>query len=134
MTDGGRMPIASNADVVAVRQQVRAGAIEAGMSLIDQTKVVTAASELARNVLVHAGGGRVTVEVVDDGRRRGLRLAFSDEGPGIADVEQALVDGYTTGPGLGLGLGGSRRLVDQFDLTSTPGEGTTIVVTKWARG
>lgn len=133
MTGAGRLAIAGNADLVMVRQQVRAVAIEAGLSLIDQTKVVTAASELARNALVHAGGGTVTIEVVEDGRRRGLRLAFSDDGPGIPDTEQALTDGFTTGGGLGLGLGGSRRLVDEFDLTSAPGKGTMVVVTKWIR-
>lgn len=129
----GRLPIAGNADVVAVRQRVRAIAIEVGLSLIDQTKVVTAASELARNALVHAGGGRADIEIVHNGPRRGLRLRFSDDGPGIADVEQALSDGYTTGGGLGLGLGGARRLVDEFDLVSAPGTGTTVTVTKWAR-
>ncbi|MFI7453320.1 anti-sigma regulatory factor [Nonomuraea sp. NPDC049714] len=133
MISGGPLPIGSNADIVAVRQQVRTAAVESGFSLIDQTKVVTAASELARNALVYAGGGQVSIEIVEAGRRRGLRLEFRDEGPGIPDVDQALTDGWTTGTGLGLGLSGSRRLVDEFDLTSVPGEGTTVTVTKWAR-
>lgn len=127
------LPIATNGDVVLVRQQVRTLAAEIGLSLVDQTKVVTAASELARNVLVHAGGGRVRMEVLSDGRRTGLRLTFSDEGPGIADVGQALTEGWSTAGGLGLGLSGSRRLVDEFDLVSAPGEGTRVTVTKWAR-
>ncbi|MGW0480961.1 anti-sigma regulatory factor [Nonomuraea sp. NPDC003214] len=134
MTGGGHeLPITSNADVVAVRQRVRTLAVDVGLSLVDQTKIVTAASELARNALVYAGGGRASVEIVDNGLRRGLRLSFVDEGPGIPDVEQALTDGWTTGSGLGLGLGGSRRLVDEFELTSAPGKGTTVTVTKWAR-
>ncbi|WP_327104643.1 anti-sigma regulatory factor [Nonomuraea glycinis] len=133
MTGDGPLPIVSNADIVAVRQQVRTAAVESGFSLIDQTKVVTAASELARNALVYAGGGQVRIEVVENARRRGLRLEFRDEGPGIPDVEQALTDGWTTGSGLGLGLSGSRRLVDEFDLDSVPGKGTTVTVTKWAR-
>jgi serine/threonine-protein kinase RsbT len=133
MISGGPLPIGSNADIVAVRQQVRTAAVESGFSLIDQTKVVTAASELARNALVYAGGGQVSIEIVEAGRRRGLRLEFRDDGPGIPDVDQALTDGWTTGTGLGLGLSGSRRLVDEFDLTSVPGEGTTVTVTKWAR-
>jgi serine/threonine-protein kinase RsbT len=133
MTGSARLSIAGNADLVMVRQQVRGVAVEAGLSLIDQTKVVTAASELARNALVHAGGGAVTIEVVEDGRRRGLRLVFADEGPGIPGLEQALTDGFTTGGGLGLGLGGSRRLVDEFDVTTETGKGTTVTVTKWAR-
>jgi len=133
MTGDGLLPIASNADIVAVRQRVRTVAVEAGFSLIDQTKVVTAASELARNALVYAGGGQVSIEIVERGHRRGLKLAFSDQGPGIPDVDQALTDGWTTGGGLGLGLSGSRRLVDDFDLVSAPGEGTTVTVTKWTR-
>lgn len=133
MISGGPLPIASNADIVAVRQQVRTAAVESGFSLIDQTKVVTAASELARNALVYAGGGQVRIEIVETAQRRGLRLEFRDEGPGIPDVEQALTDGWTTGSGLGLGLSGSRRLVDDFELISVPGKGTTVTVTKWAR-
>ncbi|WP_049561500.1 anti-sigma regulatory factor [Nonomuraea sp. SBT364] len=131
--DGHLLPIASNADVVAVRRQVRALAVDVGLSLVDQTKVVTAASELARNALVYAGGGRASIEIVENGVRKGLRLSFIDEGPGIPDLALALTDGWTTGSGLGLGLGGSRRLVDEFDLISAPGKGTTVTVTKWAR-
>lgn len=133
MTGGWELPIASNSDVVMVRQRVRSVAVEVGLSLIDQTKVVTAASELARNALVYGGGGLARVEIVENGARRGLELTFSDEGPGIPDIEQALTDGWTTGTGLGLGLSGSRRLVDEFDLVSAPGKGTTVTVTKWAR-
>ncbi|MFI7415929.1 anti-sigma regulatory factor [Nonomuraea sp. NPDC049684] len=125
--------IAGSADVVVVRQIVRTLAIEAGLSLVDQTKIVTAASELARNALVYAGGGDVRIDLVENGRKRGLKLVFSDEGPGIPDLDKALTDGFTTGGGMGLGLGGSRRLVDEFDLISAPGKGTTVTVTKWAR-
>ncbi|MEV5744273.1 anti-sigma regulatory factor [Microbispora rosea] len=127
------LPIATNGDVVVVRQQTRNLAAEIGLSLVDQTKIVTAASELARNALVHAGGGRVLIEVLEGGRRPGLRLVFTDEGPGIPDIEQALTEGWSTAGGLGLGLSGSRRLVDEFDLVSAPGEGTRVTVTKWAR-
>ncbi|GIH50515.1 anti-sigma regulatory factor [Microbispora rosea] len=127
------LPIATNGDVVVVRQQTRSLAAEIGLSLVDQTKIVTAASELARNALVHAGGGRVLIEVLEGGRRPGLRLVFTDEGPGIPDIEQALTEGWSTAGGLGLGLSGSRRLVDEFDLVSAPGEGTRVTVTKWAR-
>ncbi|MEU8142115.1 anti-sigma regulatory factor [Nonomuraea sp. NPDC048901] len=133
MTSGWELPIANNSDVVLVRQRVRSVAVEVGLSLIDQTKVVTAASELARNALVYGGGGLARIEIVENGARRGLKLTFSDEGPGIPDIEQALTDGWTTGTGLGLGLSGSRRLVDEFDLVSAPGKGTTATVTKWAR-
>ncbi|MDP9861337.1 MULTISPECIES: anti-sigma regulatory factor [Streptosporangium] len=133
MTTSDELPIKSNSDVVLVRQHVRTAAVNVGLSLVDQTKVVTAASELARNALVYAGGGQVRIEIVHNGIRRGLRLAFSDDGPGIPDIEQALTDGWTTGGGLGLGLSGSRRLVDEFDLRSAPGEGTLVTVTKWAR-
>ncbi|MGW5261570.1 anti-sigma regulatory factor [Microbispora sp. NPDC004025] len=133
MSGPRELPIATNGDVVLVRQQVRSLAAEIGLSLVDQTKIVTAASELARNALVHAGGGRVLIEVLEGGRRSGLRLVFSDEGPGIPDVDQALTEGWSTAGGLGLGLSGSRRLVDEFDLVSAPGEGTRVTVTKWAR-
>ncbi|ACZ85249.1 MULTISPECIES: anti-sigma regulatory factor [Streptosporangium] len=133
MTTSDELPIKSNSDVVLVRQHVRTAAVNVGLSLVDQTKVVTAASELARNALVYAGGGQVRIEIVNNGIRKGLRLAFSDTGPGIPDIPQALTDGWTTGGGLGLGLSGSRRLVDEFDLQSAPGEGTLITVTKWAR-
>ena len=125
------MPVRSENDVVQVRQAVRRWAAELGFSLVDQTKVVTAASELARNVLVHGGGGSVRLESLLEGARRGLRLTFEDHGPGIPDVELALRDGYTTGGGLGLGLGGSKRLVNEFEITSRVGEGTRVIVTKW---
>ncbi|MEU9830031.1 anti-sigma regulatory factor [Streptosporangium sp. NPDC048047] len=133
MTTPAELPIHGNSDIVLIRQRVRTAAVEVGLSLVDQTKVVTAASELARNALVYAGGGQVRIEVVHNGLRQGLRLAFSDEGPGIPDLDQALTDGWTTGGGLGLGLSGSRRLMDEFELKSAPGEGTLVTVTKWAR-
>lgn len=130
----GGFPIASNEDVVRVRQLVRTAAAEAGLSLVDQTKILTAASELARNTLVHGGGGTMRVDRAFDSRgRTGLRLAFTDTGPGIADPEQAMVEGWSAGSGLGLGLSGARRLVDEFDLRSKPGEGTTVTVVKWIR-
>jgi serine/threonine-protein kinase RsbT len=125
--------ISSDADVVRVRQSVRNLAISAKLSLVDQTKLVTAASELARNTLVYGGGGEVTVEVVSAGARRGVRAAFSDDGPGIPDVQLALTDGWTSGTGLGLGLSGARRLVDEFELSSDPGSGTVVRVVKWTR-
>jgi serine/threonine-protein kinase RsbT len=118
-------------DVVRVRQEVRARAIEAGLSLVDQTKIVTAASELARNTLDYGGGGTVLIEGLDVEGRRGVRLTFEDQGPGIADIEKALSDGYTTGGGLGLGLGGSKRLANEFSITSNPGEGTRVVIVRW---
>ena len=124
-------PISGQQDVVAVRQVVREWAVSMGFSLVDQTKVITAASELARNVLVYGGGGTLSLEALNDGSRRGLRLAFEDQGPGIADVEAALRDGYTTGGGLGLGLGGARRLSNDFEIHSRPGEGTRVVITRW---
>jgi serine/threonine-protein kinase RsbT len=128
------LAIRAGDDVVRVRQQVRAAAAEAGMSLIDQTKVVTAASELARNTLVHGGGGAARIEKVTSAAgRAGVRVAFEDSGPGIGDVDLALTDGWTTGGGLGLGLSGARRLVDDFSLTTEAGAGTTVVMTKWAR-
>ena len=128
----GEVPIASSDDVVRVRQLVRTAASEAGLSLVDQTKIVTAASELARNTLVHGGGGSVRVERTVDGRgRTGLRIVFTDEGPGIPDVEQAMTAGWTTGDGLGLGLSGARRLTDEFELESGPGKGTRVAVVKW---
>lgn len=125
--------IESDADVVRVRQSVRTLAVAAKLTLIDQTKLVTAVSELARNTLVHGGGGDATVEVVSSGARHGVRVAFTDNGPGITDVSQALTDGWSSGSGLGLGLSGARRLVDDFELSSEPGAGTTVSVVKWAR-
>jgi serine/threonine-protein kinase RsbT len=128
------LPIRTGNDVVRVRQQVRAVAAESGLSLVDQTKLVTAASELARNALVHGGGGMARVDVVTSGAGKpGVRIGFTDDGPGIADVDQALTDGWTSGGGLGLGLSGARRLVDEFELTSKPGRGTSVVVVKWSR-
>jgi serine/threonine-protein kinase RsbT len=127
-------PIQSGDDVVRVRQHVRVAAARNGLALVDQTKLVTAASELARNTLVHGGGGGARVEVVKSATgRTGIKLHFTDEGPGIADIDLALRDGWSSGTGLGLGLSGSRRLVDEFELSSKPGEGTTVVVVKWSR-
>jgi serine/threonine-protein kinase RsbT len=128
---GESRPLRSEDDVVISRQAVRGWSVEMGFSLIDQTKLVTAASELARNTVVYGGGGTLHMEQVEDGARRGLRLVFEDQGPGIADVERALQDGYTSGVGLGLGLGGARRLVNDFAIDSRPGEGTRIAVVKW---
>jgi serine/threonine-protein kinase RsbT len=125
--------IQSGDDVVRVRQHVRIAAADNGLSLVDQTKLVTAASELARNTLVHGGGGVARVEVVKANGRTGVKLCFTDEGPGIADLDLALTDGWSTGSGLGLGLSGARRLVDDFELTSEPGAGTSVVVVKWSR-
>ena len=125
------LPIRSGEDVVRIRQAVRTAAVRLGFSLVDQTKLVTAASELARNPIDYGHGGDCDVEVVHSGERVGLRLAFRDAGPGIPDIAQALRDGYTTGTGLGMGLGGARRLVDEFTIDSTVGVGTTIVVTRW---
>ncbi|WIM96712.1 anti-sigma regulatory factor [Actinoplanes oblitus] len=128
-----RIPVATDQDVVRVRQLVRTVAVEAKLSLVDQTKLVTAASELARNTLVYGGGGTVEVSRVRNEIRAGIRIVFADQGPGIADLELALTDGYTTGGGLGLGLSGARRLVDEFAIETAPGAGTTITVTKWCR-
>ena len=125
------LPLRSADDVVRVRQAVRTAAVGLGFSLVDQTKLVTAASELARNTLDYGHGGDCELEAVRTGDRVGLRLVFRDDGPGIADIEQALRDGYTTGNGLGMGLGGARRLVDDFTIESTPGAGTTVEVTRW---
>ena len=131
VTTSETYPIRSGDDVVRVRQQVRARAIEIGLSLVDQTKIVTAASELARNTLDYGGGGDVLMEVVQEGSRRGLRLSFEDQGPGIADLEKALSDHYTTGGGLGLGLGGAKRLSNEFHITSMPGAGTRVIIARW---
>ena len=118
-------------DVVRVRQEVRARAVEVGLSLVDQTKIITAASELARNTLDYGGGGSVLAELVEVAGRRGLRLTFEDKGPGIADIEAALKDGYTSGKGMGLGLGGAKRLSNEFSIHSKPGEGTKVVIARW---
>lgn len=127
-----KLAIETEEDVVLVRQVVRSQSVQLRFTLVDQTKVVTAASELARNTLVHGGGGTMEIEVVEQAGRRGLRLTFEDHGPGIPDVEAALRDGFTTGNGLGLGLGGAKRLVDDFDVQSVPGHGTVVRVVRWA--
>jgi serine/threonine-protein kinase RsbT len=125
------LPLRSDEDVVRARQLTRQWAIEHGFGLVDQTKIVTAASELARNTVIHGKGGSMRLEALNDGPRRGLRLTFEDRGPGIRDVELALKDGYTTGTGLGLGLGGARRLMSEFQISSAPGQGTTITAVRW---
>lgn len=122
------MPIRSGEDVVRIRQETRRFAIEAGMGLVDQTKLVTAASELARNTLTHGGGGEATIAFAGVPPRCGVRILFQDHGPGIADIEQAMRDGYTTGKGMGLGLGGSRRLCKEFSIESKPGSGTRVTI------
>ena len=123
--------IRTSEDVVVVRQAVRKRAVELGFGLTDQTKIVTASSELARNTLDHGGGGAAMVEVVENGTRRGLRLVFEDQGPGIPDVDQALRDGFTTGTGMGLGLGGAKRLSHEFGIESAPGRGTRVSILRW---
>jgi serine/threonine-protein kinase RsbT len=129
-----RLPIEADADVVKVRQATRTLATKAALSIVEQTKIVTAASELARNTLVHGGGGVARLElVVQANQRAGVRAVFIDKGPGIPDVHLALTEGYTTGTGLGLGLSGSRRLVDQFDLRTEVGAGTEVTIVKWGR-
>ena len=125
------LPVRTPNDIVVVRQHVRALAIELGFSLVDQTKMVTAASELARNTLTHGGGGTARIEAVAASSRRGLKMTFEDRGKGIADIELALRDGYSTGNGLGLGLSGTRRLMNEFELQSKPGEGTRVSATRW---
>ena len=126
-----RLPIRNSDDVVRVRQQVRVRALEIGLSLVDQTKIVTAASELARNTLDYGGGGEASIETLQGGARRGLRLVFEDQGPGIPDITRALTDGFTTGGGLGLGLSGAKRLSNEFDIHSVVGEGTRVTITRW---
>jgi serine/threonine-protein kinase RsbT len=123
--------VQSAEDVVPIRQAVRQRAVELGFNLVDQTKIVTAASELARNTVQYGGGGRVTIDAVENFGRRGIRLTFEDNGPGIPDVELAMKDGYTTGGGLGLGLSGARRLSNDFSIESTPGKGTRVTITRW---
>jgi serine/threonine-protein kinase RsbT len=125
------LDVHSDEDVVRVRQVTRRWAVALTFSLVDQTKIVTAASELARNTLIHGGGGATRIEELLEGSRRGLRLTFEDKGPGIADVAQALRDGHSTGSGLGLGLGGARRLSSEFDIVSAPGQGTRVSITRW---
>ncbi len=125
------LPIQTPSDIVVARQAVRSAAAGMGFSLVDQTKIVTAASELARNTLDYGGGGVVRVVQLEESPRKGLRLIFEDHGPGIPDIQLALKDGYTTGGGLGLGLGGARRLVNDFEIHSAPGQGTCITITRW---
>jgi serine/threonine-protein kinase RsbT len=125
------LQIDSGEHLVTVRQAVRAKTEELRFSLVDQTRIITAASELARNTLQHGGGGSVVIEIVENATRRGLRLTFKDQGPGIPDLELAMKDGYTTGGGLGLGLSGSKRLVNEFTIVSKVGEGTEVSITKW---
>jgi serine/threonine-protein kinase RsbT len=139
MTRGARLvvekdetiAVRSSDDVVRVRQAVRARAIEAGFGIVDQTKLVTAASEIARNTVVYGGGGTLVIEIVREGARRGVQLTFSDSGPGITDLKAAMTDGYTTGGGLGLGLSGAKRLSNEFSIESTPGQGTTVTLARW---
>ncbi len=123
--------IRTSEDIVRIRQAVRRWAIHQGFTLVDQTKIVTAASELARNTIEYGGGGEVRLQALQEGFRCGLRLTFIDQGPGIPDIELALQDGYTTGNGLGLGLGGARRLVNEFEIASRPGEGTRVMIARW---
>jgi serine/threonine-protein kinase RsbT len=125
------VPVQTSNDIVAVRQVVRQWAIEQGLGLVDQTKIVTAASELARNTVTYGNGGTVRLQALQEGMRKGVRLTFEDHGPGIANLELALTDGFTTGNGMGLGLSGSRRLVNDFDIWSKVGEGTRVTVTRW---
>ena len=139
MTKGGRlvvekgetMAVRTSDDVVRVRQAVRARAIEAGFGIVDQTKLVTAASEIARNTVDYGGVGTLRIEIVREGARRGVQLTFSDTGPGITDLKAAMTDGYTTGGGLGLGLSGAKRLSNEFSIESTPGIGTTVTLARW---
>jgi len=125
------LTVRSEQEIVAVRQAVRKAMADLRLSLVDQTKMVTAASELARNMLIYGGGGEATLETLTNGNRQGLCVHFVDRGPGIPDIELALRDGYTTGNGMGLGLGGARRLVNEFDIESKPGEGTRVTITRW---
>jgi serine/threonine-protein kinase RsbT len=125
------MPLRNSDDVVRVRQAVRARTVAAGFSLVDQTKIVTAASEVGRNTVDYGGGGTLRIELLRDGRRTGVRLTFIDQGPGIADIQLAMKDGYTTGGGLGLGLSGAKRLSNEFAITSTPGVGTVVTLARW---
>jgi serine/threonine-protein kinase RsbT len=128
------LPIGSEQDILVVRQAVRRLAQQLAFSLVDQTKIVTATSELARNTLIYGGGGRMLAEVLEQPGRRGLRLTFADEGPGIPDVALALTDGFTSGNGLGMGLGGAKRLVNEFAIDTAPGAGTRVTITKWKLG
>jgi serine/threonine-protein kinase RsbT len=123
--------VTASSDIVAVRHAVRRHAVEIKLSLVDQTKIVTAASELARNMLIYGGGGEAILELLQEGHRNGLRVHFVDTGPGIPDIELALRDGYTSGNGMGLGLGGAKRLVNEFNIESKPGKGTRVTITRW---
>ena len=125
------MSVASSDDVVRVRQAVRTNALKVGFSLVDQTKIITAASEIARNTVDYGGGGTLLIELLREGPRRGLKLTFSDQGPGIADLDRAMTNGYTTGNGLGLGLSGAKRLCNEFAVKSTPGSGTIVTLARW---
>jgi serine/threonine-protein kinase RsbT len=125
------IPVRGSAEVVSVRHLVRKWAVELGFTLVEQTKIVTAASELARNMVDYGRGGTMTIEALEDGARKGLRLIFEDQGPGIADIEKAMRDGFTSGSGMGLGLGGAKRLSNEFEISSVPGEGTRVAITRW---
>jgi serine/threonine-protein kinase RsbT len=125
------MPVTTSDDVVRVRQAVRTHAVKAGFSLVDQTKIITAASEIARNTVDYGGGGTLLIELLRENGRRGVKLTFADQGPGIPDLERALTDGYTTGNGLGLGLSGAKRLCNEFAVKSTPGSGTIVTLARW---
>ena len=131
VTASGAMPVRSEQDIVLTRQTVRKLTQDLKFSLVDQTKMITAASELSRNTVVYGGGGEMRWEVLSEGARQGLRLHFEDEGPGIADVAQAMTDGWTSGKGLGMGLSGSKRLVNEFEIRTAPGEGTLVSITRW---
>jgi serine/threonine-protein kinase RsbT len=125
------MALRTSEDVVRARQSVRAKAVDAGFGIVDQTKLVTAASEIARNTVDYGGGGALRLDILREGSRRGVQLTFSDNGPGIADIKMAMTDGYTTGGGLGLGLSGAKRLSNEFSIESTPGKGTTVTLARW---
>jgi serine/threonine-protein kinase RsbT len=130
-TKSETLSVRSSTELVGVRHRVRSFAVECGFSLVEQTKIVTAASELARNMVDYGGGGTVLLEALDDGVRKGLRLTFEDKGPGIPNIQEALRDGFTTGSGMGLGLGGAKRLSNEFDIQSAPGQGTRIMIARW---
>ncbi len=131
VTQSDTLPVRTELDIVHVRQMVRKLAQQQSFSLVDQTKIVTAASELARNTVVYGGGGEVHWELLADGMRKGLRLSFVDQGPGIPNIEQAMTDGWTSGAGLGMGLSGSKRLVNEFEIESQPGQGTRVTIARW---
>ncbi|HVE70195.1 MAG TPA: anti-sigma regulatory factor [Thermoanaerobaculia bacterium] len=130
-TKSESIPVRTSAEVVSVRHLTRKWAVELAFTLVEQTKIVTAASELGRNMVDYGRGGTFTVEVLEEGGRKGLRLTFEDHGPGIADLDAAMRDGFTTGSGMGLGLGGAKRLSNEFELRSVPGEGTRVAITRW---